>query len=126
MKMREVINAVQAMMLWEAAEDTSDFASADGLVAWGDSIGVYATVFERTDSIELDRIDRDPGAQPGTGAIFLQALCAYADRRHKPIYGTVTGGNSALEDYYSQFGFQPQEDTRDDETSDVVIVREPR
>lgn len=84
------------------------------------NIGVSASLSENPEFITLVQIDRHAAAPKGRGAEFLRALCAYADQHHKSIYATVTGCNSALEDYYAQFGFAPAE------TGDVTIVREPQ
>lgn len=102
-------------------------ADAKAVVAWGETVGIYASIAETSDHIILHNIERDrTSGQKGAGATFIRKLCAYADAHHKPIYAGVTGGNEALEDYYRQFDFEVMEDTRDDETSDVDIERQPQ
>ena len=96
------------------------------LITWGESIGVEATVsHEQPNVFCLDEITR-VGSVKGAGATFIRALCARADVLHVVVYATVTGGNEALETYYRQFGFAPDEENRDEETGDVLIVREAR
>ena len=98
--------------------------SAKRLVAWGESIGVYADVWEDEHGIQLAQIDRDEQVAKGRGAEFMRGLCAYADCRGKPVYLTVTGWNDTLETYYAQFGFvEDDRQGRDEETGDVLMVR---
>lgn len=100
------------------------FKTLDEIVTWADGLGVGVSVHADGDGIELAEINRDKDAK-GNGAKVIHALCAYADRHNLPIHGTVTGSNDQLERYYSQFGFEVQEDERDDETGDVLILRKP-
>jgi hypothetical protein len=113
------------MRYFEIAESSPPNQASDAvsLITWGEQIGVEATVEERAKQIVLFDLTRLPTAEKGSGAVFLRALCAYADRRQKPIVLTVTGYNSQLEDYYHGFGFRVREAGRDAETGDVTMVR---
>ena len=96
----------------------------NALMAWGETIGVFTSVSEKPDWIDLAEIERGENVPKGRGADFMRALCAYADARQKPVYLATVGWNDTLPNYYRKFGFVNQE--RDEETGDLTMVRHPR
>jgi hypothetical protein len=107
-----------------SAGGPAPIVSVEALMRWGESIGVYASVSEQSDEIELAELERVEDAPKGHGAEFMRALCAYADRMRKPIYLATIGWSDTLPAYYRQFGFVDTE--RDEESGDLTMVRQPK
>lgn len=92
------------------------FASLADLVAWAKQLGVtvdasaWGARTRRYDSaIHLTWIERDDESPAGSGAIVMQALCAYADRIHAMIE-LQAADEDVLPGYYEEFGFDEYED----------------
>jgi RimJ/RimL family protein N-acetyltransferase len=98
-------------------------SSVEQLMAWAESIGVYAEVYEHSDEIDLTELERAENAPKGRGALFMRALCAYADKKQKPVWLATISWNDRLERYYRGFGFV---DHGRAEGGDLTMVRQPK
>jgi hypothetical protein len=104
-------------------------APTDSILAferWAKEQGVDIEVLGLLSSphtLTLNWIERHQQAPRGVGQKVIEALCVMADTHQQAVDLVCLAGS--LEDYYTQRGFVTDSLSRDEDTGDVVMIRQP-
>lgn len=95
----------------------------DAAVEAADAMGVGMVIEELEDGLVLTEFVRADDAAPGTGRRALEAILEIADDHDLPVTLSVVAFNNRLIAYYQEIGFEPTEDSEDEDWQ--AMRREP-